>query len=277
MNRLNIFLEHIYEACSADGKNIGRMLAEAHEMGYSGLECDLWRLDDRGLAEVFSGSGMKAASVYATYDFAHDAPAVSLEKMNRHLDSAALFGADKILVIPGFFHPEDDRDSFFGRTCEQLSVLCGLARQYGITVTVEDFDDSSSPCCNTSGLERLLSGSEGLRWTFDTGNFAYVLEDPSEAYGRLRKYLAHVHIKDRSRDASRGLPDGSNAKADLSGALMYPCECGAGYVGAEKLVKQLLADGYSGDFSAEHFGAADQAEYMRKSAENITRWIKESV
>ena len=110
------------------------------------------------------------------------------------------------------------------------------------------------------------SGSEGLRWTFDTGNFAYVREDPAEAYARLRKYLAHVHVKDRSHDASRGLPDGSNAKADISGELMYPCECGGGYVGAEFLVKRL---------AAEHFGAADQLDYMRRSAENITEWLRE--
>ena len=56
---------------------------------------------------------------------------------------------------------------------------------------------------------------------------------------------------------------------------MYPCETGGGYVGVEKLVKRMLADGYTGDFSVEHFGAADQAEYMRRSAENVKRWISE--
>lgn len=43
----------------------------------------------------------------------------------------------------------------------------------------------------------------------------------------------------------------------------------------EKLVKRMLADGYTGDFSVEHFGAVDQAEYMRRSAENVKRWISE--
>lgn len=274
MEQLNIFLEHIYEACSQRGRTLPNMLSEVMEMGYTGLECDLWRLDDRGLLRTFSGCGMRAVSVYGQYDLAHDAACMSAEKMKSHLDTAAYFGAGIILVIPGFFRPEDDRESFFGRTCEQLSVLCEMARQYGITVTVEDFDDVNSPCCDTNGLERLLNGSQGLRWTFDTGNFAYVLEEPAQAYSRLRKYLSHVHIKDRSRDASRGLPDGSNAKADISGALMYPCECGGGYVGAEQLVKRLIADGYTGTFSAEHFGAADQQEYMRRSADNIKGWIK---
>lgn len=275
MNRLNIFLEHVYEAGAQRGITLEQALENARGCGYTGLECDLWRLEDGALRGVFSGCGITAASVYGHYDLAHDLPEVSREKMKRHLEIAAEFGAGTILAIPGFFRPEDDREDFFARTCEQLSILCGMAVQYGITVTVEDFDDVNSPCCNIAGLERLLSGSEGLRWTFDTGNFAYVREDPAEAYARLRKYLAHVHVKDRSRDSSRGLPDGSNAKADISGELMYPCECGGGYVGAEFLVKRLAADGYAGGFSAEHFGAADQLDYMRRSAENITEWLRE--
>lgn len=275
MNQLNIFLEHIYEACTQSGVDFPEMLTEARTMGYTGLECDLWRLDDRKLLEVLDGCGIKAASVYGHYDLAHDTPEITLEKASRHLESAAYFRADKILVIPGFFRPEDDRDVFFARTCEHLSVICALAKKYGITVTVEDFDDVNSPCCNTAGLERLLCSSEGLRWTFDIGNFAYVCEEPAKAYARLGKYLSHVHIKDRSRDVSRAFPDGSNVKADVSGNMMYPCECGEGYVGAEQLVKQLISDGYTGDFSAEHFGAVNQREYMRRSSANILKWIGE--
>ena len=60
MEKLNIFLEHIYEACSQRGKTLPNMLSEAREMGYTGLECDLWRLDDRELLRTFSGCGMRA-------------------------------------------------------------------------------------------------------------------------------------------------------------------------------------------------------------------------
>ena len=276
MNRLNIFLEHIYEGAQQQAVPPEAVMAQAREMGYSGLECDLWRLNDR--AEVkrqFDSCGLSAASVYNMYDFLRDEPEVSKEKMLRYLETAAFFGAKKVLVIPGFFQPGDDRESGYAKFAEQLAVMCGLAAQYGITVTLEDFDDSSSPCCDTAGLERLLAAVPGLRFTFDTGNFAYVLEDPAHAYARLKPYIAHVHLKDRSRDASRSNADGSNAKADLSGAEMYPAECGGGYVGMEGLVKRLLADGYAGEFSVEHFGAADQLEYMRRSAENVRRWISE--
>lgn len=276
MNRINIFLEHIYEACAQRGIPLDQMLCEAHEMGYSGLECDLWRLSAGAETKaLFERCGMKAASIYSWYDFPHDAESQSLEKMKAHLETAELFGADKIMAIPGFFQPGDDRDCVFDRCAEQLQKLTELAAERGITVTVEDFDDLNSPCCNIAGLSRLFEGAPGLRFTFDTGNFAYVRESAAEACKLLRGRISHVHLKDRSRDSSRADRDGKNAKADISGEIMYPCETGGGYIGIEPLVKELARSGYSGDFSVEHFGAVDQTEYMRRSAENVKRWLSE--
>lgn len=273
MFELNIFLEHVFEACSQTGGSLPEVLEKANGMGYSGLECDLWRLD--GGAEtraLFDGCGMHVSSVYQTYDLPHEPEEISREKMKRHLERAALFGADKVLVIPGFVSPGESAEDIFPAVAAGLREMCEMAEKYGITVTLEDFDDISSPCCDTAGLLRLMEAVPGLRFTFDTGNFAFVREDAAAAYQRLKQYVVHVHLKDRSRDASRGLPDGSNARADISGEMMYPCEAGEGYVGMEPLVRQLLSDGYSGSFSAEHFGAADQLGYMRRSAENVRRW-----
>lgn len=276
MNNINIFLEHIYDACDQRNIPFEQMLCEAAEMGYSGLECDLWRLEKGAeVREMFGRCGLKAASIYSWYDFPHDTPAQSMEKMKRHIETASLFGTDKIMAIPGFFLPEDDRVQVFDKCCEQLQILAEFAGKSGITVTVEDFDDINSPCCNISGLSRLLSVASGLRYTFDTGNFAYVGESASEAYSRLRQYISHVHLKDRSRDASRADRENKNAKADISGEMMHPCEVGSGYIGIESLVKSLIKDGYSGDFSVEHFGAVDQTDYMRRSIEKVRRWITE--
>lgn len=274
MYRLNIFLEHIYEACGQRNIPVGEMLREAHNMGYTGLECDINRLSDRAqMKELFDDCEMNAASVYAFFDFPHDEPGVSLEKMLTLLETAAYFGAEKVLAVPGFYQPGDDIDKAYRRSSGQLEIMCRRAAEYGIAVTVEDFDDANSPCCGTEGLLRLLKGTEGLRFTFDTGNFAYANEDTEQSYELLKPYISHVHLKDRSYDSARAA--GENAKADLAGRFMYPCEAGEGCCNIERLVKRLITDGYRGDFSVEHFGAADQYEYMRKSAENVRRWIKE--
>lgn len=277
MNHINIFLEHIFEACSQRSISLEQMLREAHDMGYTGLECDLWRLSDgESVKKMFDSCGLKAASIYSHYDFPHDTSEETFSKMKAHINTAVFFGAEKIMAIPGFIREGDDRDDVFSKCCEQLTILTKLAGEHGLTVTVEDFDDINSPCCNIDGLEKLLSGSEGLKFTLDTGNFAYVKENPCDACDRLGQYISHVHLKDRSYDCLRAAPDESNAKADISGEIMYPCEVGGGFIGIEKLVKRLISEGYSGDFSVEHFGACDQTFYMQQSVNNVKQWIEEA-
>ena len=276
MNNINIFLEHIYEACAQRGIGLEQMLTEAHEMGYTGLECDLWRLSDKSIKEVFDRCGMRVASVYSRFDFAHDSAEASIEKITFCLETAAYFGADKVLAIPGFVNDGEDRGDVCGRICEGLSVMCKRARDLGITVTLEDFDDISAPYSTAAGLEYFMRNVDGLKYTFDTGNFAYSLENAEKAYDILRPWIVHAHLKDRSRDFARVSHDGGNAKADLGGEMMYPCETGGGYIGVEALVKRMLWDGYTGDFSVEHFGAVDQTAYMKSSIDNIKRWIKEA-
>ena len=62
--RMNIFLEHIFEAAQQRGISFENALSEARKMGYSGLECDLWRLSDReSVRKTFEACGMHAASV----------------------------------------------------------------------------------------------------------------------------------------------------------------------------------------------------------------------
>lgn len=276
MNNINIFLEHIYEACSQRGITQEKMLTEARDMGYTGLECDLWRLSGGDVRAMFQRCGMNIASVYAHFDFAHESNELSAEKMKFCLDTAAYFGADKVLAIPGFIRQGENHTDVCGRICEGLSEMCTLACSYGITVMLEDFDDISAPYSTAAGLEYFMRNTDGLKYAFDTGNFAYSLESADKAYDILRQWIVHSHLKDRSRDVSRISADGGNAKADLGGDMMYPCETGGGYIGVETLVKRMLHDGYTGDFSVEHFGAVNQTVYMKRSIENIKKWIKEA-
>lgn len=269
MNGINIFYEHVLEACTQNGNaTIEDMLSQFRGLGIEGLECPVWRLSAKSETKaLFESCGMRAISVYEFFDFPHDSRQVSLHKINNCLETAAFFGADKVLAVPGFVGEGERVEAAREVMCELLSIMCGRARGYGITVTLEDFDDCASPCSTIAGLEYFLQNTEGLRLTFDTGNFAYSLESAEDAYSRLSSYIVHVHLKDRSRDISRF--DGSNGKADLAGKMMYPCEAGGGYIGIDGIVRRLICDGYAGSFSIEHFGAVNQLEYAAKSVRNI--------
>ncbi|WP_432650343.1 sugar phosphate isomerase/epimerase family protein [Huintestinicola sp.] len=274
--QLNIFLEHIFEGAEQQGISPEKMLAYAREAGYKGLECDLWRLSDKSeTKKLFDSCGLSVSSVYNMYDMGHKEFGVSKEMILNHLETAAYFGAKTVLAVPGFIHPEDNFDAVRDRMAEALNFMCKSAEKYGITVTLEDFDDNAAPYSTSDGLLWFMENVKGLGFTFDTGNFAYSLENAEDAYIKLRKYISHVHLKDRSHDRSRANSDNTNGKPDLSGRIMYPCEVGSGYIGIEGLVKKLLSNGYKGSLSIEHFGANDQLLYMKKSAENVIRIIKE--
>lgn len=273
--RLSVFYEHIFEASEQSGRSVEDVLKYAKNCGIDLLECDLWRLNDReGQMALFQRCGMGASCIYSHFDFLHDSPEASERKYRDLLSTAEYFGAKNVLCIPGFYDDRGGRATQTELFVKGISRMCEAAREYGVTVTIEDFDDKDSPCCRTADIRYLLDNCEGLRYTFDTGNFRYCLEDANEAYSLLKDKVSHVHLKDRSYDIGRANNNATNGKADLSGAVMYPAEVCGGVIGIEALIKRLIADGYDGVLAIEHFGAADQLSYMKKSAENILRVVE---
>lgn len=272
MNDISVFLEHIYEAASQRDISLEDAMKQARSFGIDYLECDHWRLFDRDMKQLFDRCGMGVSCIYEHFDFLNATPEASADKYCRLFETALYYGCKKVLCIPGFSEqPEADLPRF----AEGISAMCKAAKEYGVTVTVEDFDDIKSPCCRMQWLGYLLGNVPDLRYTFDTGNFRYCLEDAGEAYSLLKRYVSHVHCKDRSYDATAASADGDNGKADLSGAVMYPAIVGGGVIGIGELVRQLLSDGYTGTLAIEHFGANDQTEYMKASADNLRRYMEE--
>lgn len=273
MNKLAVFYEHILEAAEQRGDSAEAMLRHAKSCGIELLECDLWRLSDRAeVRALFDSCGLGVSLIYAHFDFVNEGAERSAERYRALFEAAAYFGADKVLCIPGFLAPDRDRSAQISAVAARLNEMCSAAREYNITVTLEDFDDITSPCCRGEDIRFLLDSAEGLRCTFDTGNFRYCLEDAAECLELLKDRIVHVHCKDRSYDPANADSDGSNGKADISGRIMYPAPVCEGEIGIPALVKALLSEGYGGIFAIEHFGASNQYEYIKKSADNLLKF-----
>ena len=271
-NKLSVFYEHISEAAEQSGSTVAKMLEYAVTCGIDGLECYLWRLDDKAnVRTLFDSCGVRVSSIYNFFDFPHEDANTCEIKYRKMLETAAYFGADKVLCVPGFVSDNEQMSECRKIVAERLNEMCTVAKEYGVTVTLEDFDDIKSPCCTTEGLLYFMQNVSGLKYTFDTGNFRYCLENAEDAYNVLKDYVVHVHLKDRSYDSANADTDNTNGKADLSGAVMYPSIVCEGVIGIDMLIEKLVADGYSGRLAIEHFGAVNQAEYMKKSAENIRK------
>ena len=273
MDRLNAFHAHVLEACAQRGMTEPEALRQVRAMGYGGLECDCRQLTEER-RQWFADCGLNVASVYENYDFGHASPEENERQIRRHLERTASFGAKKALCVPGFVRKGDDPALIRRRMAEELCRMVETAREYGVTVTLEDYDNAASPCSTSMGLWFFLQNVEGLGFTFDTGNFAYSLEDALDGLHLLGPWVRHVHLKDRSRDAVFANEKDDNWLADLSGERMYPCPAGEGWLELEGLTRLLLQGGYRGSFSVEHFGATDQLEALRRSAEHVLGWLE---
>ena len=261
MHQLNIFHEHVMEACAQKGMTEEAVLLHAKKAGYDGLECDWLRLTNaKKKAALFDGCGLKADSVYRTFDMGRRELRETEKEYLEFFDLVSVYGTKKVLCIPGFIHPGDDAAAMRSRMNEQLCHMCEAAREYGITVTLEDYDHVDSPCSTMGGLRQFFDSVPGLGFSYDTGNFAYSNESAQEAF--------HL-LKDRTRDSAYANADDSNWVNDVTGQRMYPVPVCDGYIGIAGLLKELKTIGYEGAFSLEHFGAADQLEFMTRSAANV--------
>ena len=146
-----------------------------------------------------------------------------------------------------------------------MKKLSELAKENGLTLTIEDYDDAMSPIATIGGMKIFLDAISDLKVAFDTGNFAFsgddVLDAKREFIGRTR----HVHLKDRlwSRTGT------GDPKECPDGTLLWPCAVGDGDLPIKEILQELKAVGYNGYAMAEFFGAASYAELIEKSIENL--------
>lgn len=281
--KLSIFYDHLQEICTQEGMTMPEALFEAKRCGIDGIEIHLSDLleDEGRIVSEIEKAGMCVSCIYESFDWGNRP---DIRGGAAQIDAAKRVGAKKILVIPGFL-PQDEADAIasrrgsYERTAPAMEAnerirnmraalrqVTARAARVGIAVTLEDFDGKTAPFAGMNQLLWFIKQVEGLRFTMDTGNFAFSDEDAAEGYRLLRDYVVHVHCKDRGREDT--VPAQNRHNRGLA-----PCPAGSGYMPIGAVVRDLKNRGYGGFLAVEHFGAADQLEFMRKSAEYLKTLI----
>ena len=274
MKKISVFYHHIECAARELGCTLDEMLARVHDwgIGYVELDRDAVGPDEaaaRALGARLARNGLQPSSIYGFYDWAEGPLSTADDLLLRQ---AAWLGCPRVMVIPGFYGDLADAPRC---ACEQARMIEGtrqfaaLAKEAGVIVTIECFDDARSPIATIHGMADFLAAAPDLMVTLETGNFLFSGDDILQAQQAFRERVCHVHLKDRYLPAAGEMPPGEPKQA-VTGLMMYPCAVGHGHIPMAAVLDELAAWGYDGIMTIEHFGVASYAEAIRASAAWLT-------
>lgn len=279
---ISVFYNHITEAVEQTCLSMKEVLFQVKQAGIDGIEINFDELMGRQkILEELNEAGLVISSIWQFYSFNTSS---DFSKVQSQILTAEKLGVKKILVVPGFFNDEEKhivqecnaKENTFSRMkgsaavssiVDMLNKTVAFATQHSVTVTLEDFDSDNSPCARMYQLLYLMENVPGLRFTMDTGNFAFNNEDALKAFEVLEEYIVHVHCKDRGAESNK--PQLENNK----GLAAVPV--GGGYMPINEIVARMIEKGYLKDscnfLAIEHFGSSDQLGFMKQSAEYLKK------
>lgn len=272
MRTVSTFYDHIRAVAEQEGVTVAEAMQMARGLGIDALEVSSFNLKDRvrEVKEELAAGGLAVASVPIFMDLGRNSDARG--QCEPYFESTRELGADRVLVIPGFFAPEDgeaERASAVERMKDGVNRVAEIATHYGISLIMEDFDNLLSPISSAEGLRSFLDACPSIGCCFDTGNFRITGGDELAAYDLLRDRVRYVHLKDRKY--ARGVA-GERVPTCTDGTRLLPCAVGDGDIKMRELVERLKSDGYSGGVAVEFYGADPMLEAIAKSVE----WVREN-
>ena len=260
----SVFYPHLVAAMEQTGKSWEEVAAFVRTLDIHAVDIGLKDLTQKGVAENLKQAGFEITSVYVSCEFQDDPEnLIELDVIN----AAKKYGFNQVLVVPGML--SDENPDALNNILIGLQSFCKTCFEHNLTVVLEDYDFAEAPFGTSSQMLYFFNKVPGLKACLDTGNFEYFGEDLQDAYERLRGRIVHVHCKDRTLVR----PDAVYGSHAVDGRILYPAAVGEGFLPIESIVKQLIADGYKGMFSIEHFGSPDMLGDIQKSVRNLKKWI----
>lgn len=264
--KISVFYEHILEAADQSSMSVVDVCRAAASYGIMGVEIEDKRLTghEEEIMKTLKQADLEISCIYGFFDFSHKD---NVRDGFQMVDLAKRVNSKKIMLIPGFIEGFERISFIYKRKVERmisaLNVITSYAKENGIMVVLEDFDDKIAPYSNISGLKYFIDHVEGLGCAFDTGNFLYSEEDSLEALPVFIHKISHVHCKDRTFQKK----EGEIPKETVKGRKMYSCAVGSGCIKMKEILEKIIISGYDDYFAIEHFGSLCQLQDMKESAQ----------
>jgi len=263
--KIGIFLDHLREASKQTRRPLETIAGEVAAMGIEILHVngEFWMENESRIDDLLAKTGLKVDAADLMCQLTQG---IDLDKAEKLIRFMARKGAKQLLLIPGFVHPAQSRQSAMDEAARHMKELLYLARSMHVECSLEDFDNADAPYGTWQELQWFVQTLPELGICFDTGNFAFFAQDALEAYEHLEPYICMVHAKDRCFKGRKG----ERPLQAADGTLLYPGAAGSGEMPISQVLARLKAKGFQGNVIIEHFDSADMMADIRRSAQ----WMK---
>ena len=269
--KIGVFFDHLRVASDQTSLPLEKIAREAVQMGieFVHVNGEFWMDNEERVDTLLEMAGLQVGSVDFMCQLTRGEDIAETERMIRFLSRK---NVKHLLLIPGFMHEAQSRQSAMDQIAVHMKELLYFARSMHVQCSIEDFDHASAPYGTWQELLWYTQKLPELKVCFDTGNFMYHGQDEKEAYENLTGTICMVHAKDRSFLGR----EGDKPLKTQNGKALYPCAVGRGEVKMAELIACLKQDHYHGGIIIEHFDSADMFGDMRKSAEWLMKEIHKS-
>jgi len=150
----------------------------------------------------------------STADLTDSIRRASLEEILGSLETAAMLGAEKVVLHPGHIRGMGSfvRDQAIALAVDSLGVAVEAAERIGLPLCLENMFPAYGAFFEADELASLFHRFPSLRMTLDTGH-AHIGSPHgrriAELVSRFGERIAHVHISDNPGDGDRHLPLGA--------------------------------------------------------------------
>jgi sugar phosphate isomerase/epimerase len=237
--------------------SLPRMIGHLREIGVGSVELMHSLVREEELPALRDVLSQSPPIGVACYD-------LRVEAIVAALSSAASLGAKRVMVTPVLDAKDIGSSMARKQFAEALRRALPLARELGITLTIENLGILADTYGRSDQIESICRevGPE-LRVTFDAGNFLLAGEDAVTAFERLAPRVVHVHFKDW-----KVVPASAPASiAGIDGRHYQGAALGEGIVDLRGTLRRLRGIGYDGAISVEYEGPDDPHKAVRRGVE----------
>ena len=267
--KLATFYVHLLEAANESGRPLTDICDEARASGIEAVDLMYGELTNKALSN-YQSYGFALSGVPVWFDFAHK-PFSTADLA--FLDVLRRAGAERVMLLPTRFTPEDDREALMPQILDGTAAVAEACMEAGIQPTMEIFDSDTVPFHTVEDMHRFLDAAPSLGMTIDTGNIFWTDADLLEVYSMFRSRVNYIHAKDFSPVPFHG----ERKRASRGGREFYGCPIGAGMIPIRSLFRELVRDGYNGTVVIELYGVHKLESALVASANFLRDEWKQAV